>query len=93
MNMNKNIVLKVEDLKRHYTVEIDDEEIQTISVLKGLSFDVCEGEFVVIMGRSGCGKTTLLKTLGLIAQPNGGDIWYIDKKVINIYGDDLAEIR
>ena len=93
MSMNKNIVLKVEDLKRHYTVEIDDEEIQTISVLKGLSFDVCEGEFVGIMGRSGCGKTTLLKTLGLIAQPNGGDIWYRDKKVSNIYGDDLAEIR
>ena len=91
--MNKNIVLKVEDLKRHYTVEVDDEEVQTIPVLKGLSFDVNEGEFVGIMGRSGCGKTTLLKTLGLIARPNGGNIWYKDKMVSNIFGDDLAEIR
>ena len=93
MKMNKNVVLKVEDLKRHYTVEIDDEEVQTIPVLNGLSFDVAEGEFVGIMGRSGCGKTTLLKTLGLIARPNGGDIWYKDRKVSNIYGDELAEIR
>ena len=93
MKMNKNIVLKVEDLKRHYTVEVDDEEVQTIPVLNGLSFDVQEGEFVGIMGRSGCGKTTLLKTLGLIARPNGGNIWYRDRKVSNIFGDDLAEIR
>ena len=93
MKMDKKIVLKVEDLKRHYTVEIDDEEIQTIQVLNGLNFNVMEGEFVGIMGRSGCGKTTLLKTLGLIAQPNGGDIWYRDRKVSNIYGDELAEIR
>ena len=35
--MNRNIMLKVEDLKRHYTVEVDDEEVQTISVLKGLN--------------------------------------------------------
>lgn len=93
MKMNKKVILKVEDLRRHYTVETDEEEIQTISVLKGLNFEVLEGEFVAIMGRSGCGKTTLLKTLGLIAQPNGGDIWYKDRKVSNIYGDDLAEIR
>ena len=93
MKMDHKVVLKAEDLKRHYTVEVDDEEIQTISVLKGLDLEVREGEFVGIMGRSGCGKTTLLKTLGLIAQPNGGDIWYRDKKVSNIYGDKLAEIR
>lgn len=93
MRMDSNIVLKVENLKRHYTVEVDDEEIQTIPVLNGLSFEVQKGEFVGIMGRSGCGKTTLLKTLGLIAQPNGGDIWYRDRKVSNIYGDELAEIR
>jgi len=91
--MDHKVVLKAQDLKRHYTVEVDDEEIQTISVLNGLDLEVQEGEFVGIMGRSGCGKTTLLKTLGLIAQPNGGDIWYRDRKVSNIYGDELAEIR
>lgn len=90
---NKKIVLKVEDLKRHYTVDITEDEKQTVSVLNGLSFNVEEGEFVGIMGRSGCGKTTLLKTLGLIARPNGGNIWYRDRKVSDIYGDALAEIR
>lgn len=91
--MSNNIVLKVENLKRHYTVEVDNEEIQNIPVLNGLNFEVEEGELVGIMGRSGCGKTTLLKTLGLIARPNGGEIWYKERKVSNIYGDDLAEIR
>ena len=65
----------------------------TVQALKGISISFRKNEFVSILGPSGCGKTTLLKTLGLIAHPNGGDIWYKDRKVSNIYGDDLAEIR
>ena len=37
-----------------------------VKVLKGISFQAEQGEFVGIMGKSGCGKTTLLKNLGMI---------------------------
>ena len=46
-----------------------------IHVLKGLDFSVEAGEFVEVMGKSGCGKTTLLKTLGLIHRPTSGSVW------------------
>lgn len=42
------------------------EELSGVHVLKNLSLDVNTGEFVAIMGKSGCGKTTLLNILGTL---------------------------
>ena len=43
-------------------------------VLKGISFDVRKGESVGLIGKNGCGKSTTLKLLTKILQPNGGSI-------------------
>ena len=57
-------VLEVKDLIRNYQKSAFKKSEDDIKVLKGLNFTVEEGEFVGIMGKSGCGKTTLLKVLG-----------------------------
>ena len=44
-------------------------------VLKDLSFDLMEGEFLSILGASGCGKTTLLRILIGLEQADSGEIW------------------
>ena len=57
-------ILKVNNLIKKFPKaggEIDDAD--AISVLKGINFDVEQGEYVGIMGKSGCGKTTLLKLI------------------------------
>lgn len=77
-------ILKVIDLEKSYG---------NYSVLKGVSFDVCQGEFIGIMGSSGCGKTTLLKTIGMLEKPTGGRVLYKGTPTENIYGDNLARIR
>ena len=62
-------ILKVNNLIKKFPKaggEIDDAD--AISVLKGINFDVEQGEYVGIMGKSGCGKTTLLKILGFMVQ-------------------------
>lgn len=86
-------VLEVKDLVRNYSLGSQEETSSDVEVLKGLSFHVDEGEFVGIMGRSGCGKTTLLKVLGLIDEPTEGSVLYKGEATEYLFGDALADIR
>lgn len=90
--MRRN-VLEVKDLVRNYRKSAIKESEEDVKVLKGISFQVTEGEFVGIMGKSGCGKTTLLKTLGMIDKPTDGTIKFMGEDTSELYGDKLADIR
>ena len=90
--MRRN-VLEVKDLVRNYRKSVIKESEEDVKVLKGISFQVAEGEFVGIMGKSGCGKTTLLKTLGMIDKPTDGTIKFMGEDTSELYGDKLADIR
>ena len=57
-------------------------------VVKGVSLDVSEGEFVVFVGPSGCGKSTLLRMIAGLEHTSGGDI-VIDGKRVN----DLPPVK
>ena len=48
---------------------------------------------VALIGNPNCGKTTLLKTIGMLNKPNGGKILYNGEDTTEIYGDHLAKIR
>ena len=58
-------MIEIKDLKKSYGAA---------EILKGVSFDIKEGETVVIIGKSGSGKTTLLRCLNFLERPNGGTI-------------------
>lgn len=86
-------VIKVENLIKNYRKSTWKESEEDVKVLKGISFEVKQGEFVGIMGKSGCGKTTLLKNLGMIDKPTDGKIQFVGEDTDSLYGDKLAEIR
>lgn len=86
-------ILQIVDLKRSYSSTTPDGKEIVYPVLKGITFDVQKGEFIGVMGTSGCGKTTLLKTIGMLERPNKGKVLYKGKAVEEIYGDNLARIR
>jgi putative ABC transport system ATP-binding protein len=82
------IILSVQSLFRSFQMG---EEV--VHALKGVSFDVCAGEFVTIMGTSGSGKTTLLNILGGMDKPSSGGYVLDGVSVDTLKRDDLAKIR
>lgn len=52
-----------------------------VPVLKDISIDISEGEFVSIVGRSGSGKTTLLNVLSTLVRPDSGELRYQDENL------------
>ncbi|MCW3121199.1 MAG: macB 3 [Flavipsychrobacter sp.] len=85
--MSKKI-LELKDLKREFIVGSE-----TVRALRGVSFDVEEGEFLTIMGSSGSGKTTLLNILGCLDKPSGGNYILDGTDVKNLDRDELARFR
>ncbi len=87
-------VIRVEKLIRNYAKGGSTETNEdSIKVLKGLDFVVEEQEFIGIMGKSGCGKTTLLKVLGLIDEPTKGHMYFCGKSISDLWSDELSDIR
>src|SRR3989339_596402 len=63
------------------------------TVLKNVSFEIKDGEFVAIMGPSGSGKSTLMHILGALDKPTSGEYFLDNKNVSELSEDDLADIR
>ena len=82
------LAVSVEDLRKDYVLSGE-----TVHALRGVSFDVPEGDYISIMGPSGSGKSTLLNLLGCLDRPSAGSYMLSDVDVAKMSDDRLAEIR
>src|SRR5215471_4106162 len=62
-------------------------------ILRGVNLEVPTGETLAIIGRSGGGKSVLLKHLVGLMEPNSGDIWIQGQNIIGLTERQLGEIR
>ena len=68
------------------------EELAQIVAVDDVSLTIETGELVIVMGDSGCGKTTLISLLGCILTPDNGQLT-LDGQVIDYAGQDLSQVR
>lgn len=85
--MEKQAVLKAHQITKIFNSATDTE------VLKGIDFEVMEGEFVAILGESGSGKSTLLYILAGIDNPTSGEVELTGKNLAEIKDDEMASLR
>ena len=86
--MENHSIIRIEKLRRVF--EVGSEKVHA---LKGVSFEIREGEFVSIMGASGSGKSTLLNILGCLDRPTAGEYYIDGVAVSNRTKDELAMLR
>jgi putative ABC transport system ATP-binding protein len=81
-------ILQVQNVKKSYSMGK-----VVVPALRGVSFDVEEGEFLAVLGPSGSGKSTLLHIIGCLDRPDEGEILFEGRNVLNLNDDELAELR
>ena len=82
-----NIDIRVKNLKKIYPGKVPTHALQ------GISFEITEGEFVAIMGKSGSGKSTMLHQLGLLDSPTEGEIIIDDVDISKLSDRDKTLFR
>ncbi|MCA9212916.1 MAG: ABC transporter ATP-binding protein [Planctomycetales bacterium] len=80
--------LQVKDLTKDYVLKGE-----TVRALRGVSFDVKQGEYIAVMGPSGSGKSTLLNLLGCLDKPTSGGYFLGPQNVADLNDDQLSEVR
>ncbi len=88
-------LLTVNKLKTHFPIRsgLFQRITNRVKAVDGVSFSVSEGETVGLVGESGCGKTTLGRTILRLIEPTDGEIRYNDQDITRFHGDELKPFR
>jgi len=82
--MNREAIIKIRDLKKQFNGQ---------PVLTGLDLDIEHGETLVVMWRSGCGKSVLLKHITGLIKPDEGTIFFEDEDITRFSRKKLFQMR
>lgn len=81
-------IVQVRDLARDYSMGSG-----AVHALRGVSFDVNQGEWVAIVGPSGCGKSTLLNLIGAVDTPDSGALTIASQRIDRMNDGDATAFR
>ena len=87
--MNQKPVLSLKNVWKKYEMG----EAEPLVVLKDISIDIAQGEFVAITGPSGSGKSTMVNMIGALDKPSWGAIYLKEKNISEMSESSLAFLR
>ena len=84
-------LIEVKNLKEHFPIQVSGLKTKPLKAVDGVSFTINRGETLGLVGESGCGKTTVGRTLLHLYKPTDGEIWYDGKQIKT--KEDIKEFR
>ena len=91
----KKDFIRVEHLKKYFPVRggVFQRVIAWVLAVDDVSFTIREGETLGLVGESGCGKTTVGRTILRLVEPTAGSVFFKDTNVFTLKGPELKAIR
>lgn len=91
----KEVLVRVEHLKKYYPVRggLLRRVVDWVKAVDDISFEIYRGETLGLVGESGCGKTTVGRTILNLIEPTGGQVWFDDRPVFDLGRKELKELR
>ena len=89
--MKNQPLLEVKDLKQYFNINVGGLKTKPLKAVDGVSFTINKGETLGLVGESGCGKTTVGRTILHLYKPTAGEVWYNGKKIET--KQDVQEFR
>jgi oligopeptide transport system ATP-binding protein len=91
--LQNNPLLSVADLKKYFYIKKGFREVQVLKAVDGVSFQLLPGEALGVVGESGCGKTTLGRTVLRLYDPTSGVIFFDGRDVCHLPYPELRKMR
>lgn len=94
-NSDRNVLIDVRDLKKYFPIKkgILNRVTGQIKAVDGVTFQIFQGETFGLVGESGCGKTTLGRTLLRLQQATSGRVLFEDRDLFQMNGKEMREAR
>ena len=89
--LKNNPLVEVKDLKQYFDINVGLFKTKPLKAVDGVSFSINRKETLGLVGESGCGKTTVGRTLLNLYKPTSGEIWYDGKQIKT--KQDINEFR
>src|ERR1700683_3911763 len=88
-------LLQVNDLKKHFPVRghLLKRNASRVYAVDGVSFDIARGETLALVGESGCGKSTVGKTILRLLAPTAGEVYLAGERIDNLPAAQLRPLR
>jgi oligopeptide transport system ATP-binding protein len=93
---DNSVILDVENLVKHFPILrgiVLKRQVGTIKAVDGVSFQLRRGETLGLVGESGCGKSTVARTLLRLEKPTGGTATYSGRDILTLHRRELRELR
>ena len=91
---NGSVVLRAEQVKKYFPVQGGlGRPKRMVKAVDGVDLEVKKGEIYGLVGETGCGKSTLGRTLIRLTEPTEGKVQILGKEITGLHGNDLREMR